>query len=101
MLWLFFIMSSSWVDRGRHKKTRPGLNIQTGPGSFCHQDPVGGFLSAGLLALGSSEPPRPSPQGGPWKWPDSRPRRQLIPDYSGGTATDLHRVPGCWKAPTV
>lgn len=27
----------------------------------------------------------------------SNPRRSFIPDYSGGTATDLHRVPGCWK----
>ncbi|CCG40744.1 exported hypothetical protein [Magnetospirillum molischianum DSM 120] len=22
-----------------------------------------------------------------------------VPDYSGGTATDLHRIPGCWTMP--
>jgi hypothetical protein len=49
--------------------------------------------TSGLLAFGSSAGLRPSPKirsGVTGNFPVET----SIPDYSGGTATDLHRVPG-------
>lgn len=55
-------------------------------------------LPAGLLALGSSAVRRPSPRVFPGSdRPEGLLEPNRIPDYSGGTATDSHRVPGCCK----
>jgi hypothetical protein len=52
----------------------------------CHQ--------AGLLALGSAGGSQPSHRGEPRQWP-ALAFALPVPDYSGGTAPDSHRVPVC------
>ena len=49
---------------------------------------------AGLLALGSAGGSQPSHRGKPRQWP-ALAFALSVPDYSGGTAPDSHRVPEC------
>ena len=52
------------------------------------------YRQAGLLALGSAGESQPSHRSVPRQWPAQR-LNSSVPDYSGGTAPESHRVPDC------
>jgi len=92
------MMFSFYVLICVHKKTRSNPTGAT-PGSVSiripnEQQDTSETLASGLLAFGSSAGLRSSPQRQALKVTGKFPVPTSIPDYSGGTATDLHRVPG-------